>query len=131
MKVTTLGRDDEGGHISRHHHGHTTFNQFKPMEQQTPRRILILEESLLFFAIYWITNILTILNILYGTILFSSSLFILVNDAIIIIVRLIASVMMCRIVLTYELVNLRRVVKGIERKTAVDDTDEIAEKGKG
>ncbi|KAF2174724.1 hypothetical protein K469DRAFT_704846 [Zopfia rhizophila CBS 207.26] len=127
-KVTTLGRDYEGGHIYRHH-GRAAFNQFKPMAQQTSLHILILEESLLFFAVYWFTNILTVCHIIYGTIMFSSMLFISAEDAVIIIFRLMASVMICRIVLTYELANLRRVVKGIERKTIVEDTDATVEKG--
>lgn len=37
--------------------------------------------------------------------------------------------MMCRVVLTYELANLRRAVEGIERKTSVEDADAIAGNG--
>ncbi|KAH6696610.1 hypothetical protein BKA61DRAFT_683097 [Leptodontidium sp. MPI-SDFR-AT-0119] len=59
----------------------------------------------------------------------SSVLFISVNDAVVVIIRLMGSVMMCRVVLTYELANLRRAVEGIERKTSVEDADAIADNG--
>jgi hypothetical protein len=99
------------------------------MMKQTPRSIEILDESLLFCVIYWFTNILTIYNIIYGTVLFSSMLFISVTDGLIVIFQLIGGVMMCRIVLAYELVNFRRVIKGIERKPTVMDTKPTAEQG--
>jgi hypothetical protein len=126
-KVTT--GDYKDSHIFRHY-VHALLSQFKPMAQQTPLRIEILRESLLFLAVYWFINLLTVCHIVYGTIVFSSMLFISLNDAVTVIVRLMASVMICRIFLSYELVNLRKIVKGIiEKKTVVEDTDGAAERG--
>jgi hypothetical protein len=95
------------------------------MIPKSQRRVVILEDSLLFFAIYWITNALTVCHIIYGTILFSSVLFIAVDDALVVVSRLMASVMICRVVLTYELANLPRVVEGVKRKTSVENADAI------
>lgn len=46
---------------------------------------------------------------------FSSVLFISVDDAVVVVAGLMASVMMCRVILTYELAKLRRVVERIKR----------------
>lgn len=99
--------------------------QFKPMVRQSHRRVVILEENLLFFVIYWFTNALTVCHIIYGTILFSGVLFVSIDDSIVIVVRLMASVMMCRFILTYELVNLRRIVDGIDIKTSIENANTI------
>ncbi|KAH9203793.1 hypothetical protein DL95DRAFT_320704, partial [Leptodontidium sp. 2 PMI_412] len=107
-KVATLRRDYKGSHIYQ-------------------RRLNA--NLLLFLAIYWFTTALTVCHIVYNTILFSSVLFISVNNAVVVIIRLMGSVMMCRVVLTYELANLRRAVKGIERKTSVEDADATADNG--
>jgi len=95
-------------------------DQFKPMVRLSPLRVSILEELLAFFGVSWFTNVITVCHIVYGTLLFSSMLFISITDTLIIIGRLLASVTLCRIVLTYELASLRRVVKRIERQ-AVED----------
>lgn len=124
-KVTTLRRDYEDDHIHRRR-VNAASNLFIPKTPQTQLRVVILDESLLFFVIYWFTNALTVCHIIYGTILFSSILFVGIDDALVIITRLMASVMICRVVLTYELANLRRVVEEIERKTSVKNADATA-----
>ncbi|KAF1810847.1 hypothetical protein P152DRAFT_460138 [Eremomyces bilateralis CBS 781.70] len=121
-KVTTLGGEYD------QHHGHTVFNQFKLQARQTRLCIEIRRESLLFLAIYWFTTLLTVCHIVYGTILFSSMLFISVEDAISVIARLMGSVIVCRIVLSYELVNLQSIVKEIKKERIADITDATAER---
>lgn len=41
----------------------TKVHQLKPMTSKTRLRVVILEESLLFFAIYWFSNMLTVCHI--------------------------------------------------------------------
>ena len=102
-------------------------NLFKSMAQRTSLRVIILEENLLFLYISWSANVLTAFHILYGTVLFSGILFIGVNDAKFVVFRLVASVMICRAILTYELANLHRIVEVIERKPDEKDADAMSD----
>jgi hypothetical protein len=119
-KTKTLGQE------YGRHRGHAFFNQFKLLSRKTQLCIEIRRESLLFLGIYWFTTLLTVCHIIYGTILFSSMLFISVLDAISVIGRLMASVIVCRIVLSYELVNLQSIVKKVKKEKVTDDSDATA-----
>jgi hypothetical protein len=53
----------------------------------------------------------TALHIIFGTTIFSSMLFVSIDDGCIIIISLMASVIVCRVILTYELAVLREKVE--------------------
>jgi hypothetical protein len=80
---------------------------FTPVSMQRPHTIEVVPESYWFVAINWFTSILTVCHVLYGTLTFSSMLFISVKDSLRVISRLMASVISCRVVLMYELAILR------------------------
>jgi hypothetical protein len=67
----------------------------------------VLPETYWFIAISWFTSILTVCHVLYGTLAFSSMLFIAVKDSLRVISRFMASVICCRVILMYELATLR------------------------
>lgn len=82
-------------------------------------------ETLLFYLLSLITTVLTACHIIYGTLVFSSIWFISINDSLSIVARLMASAIVCRIILTFELLVLRESVteeaspNGTETKTHV------------
>jgi len=80
---------------------------FTPVSMQRPHTIEVVPETYWFVAINWFTSILTVCHVLYGTLTFSSMLFISVKDSLAVIGRLMASVISCRVVLMYELAALR------------------------
>jgi hypothetical protein len=80
---------------------------FTPVSMQRPHTIEVVPESYWFIAINWFTSILTVCHVLYGTLTFSSMLFISVKDSLRVIARLMASVISCRVILMYELATLR------------------------
>jgi hypothetical protein len=81
--------------------------QFTPFEKQRPINVYMIPETYWFTIFSWFTAILTVCHVIYGTLTFSSMLFISVRDSIAVIGRYFLSVMCCRIVLMYELAELR------------------------
>lgn len=67
-------------------------------------------ESYAFLFWSWFTSVGTVLFIIFGSCMFASSLFISLRDAIGVSVRYLLSVVVARMVLTYELSGLRTVV---------------------
>lgn len=65
-----------------------------------------------FYLFSWLTSTLTIAHIVYGTLIFSSSLFIGTEDAVIVFGRQFGSVILCRIILMIE-------IRGISDNTEV------------
>jgi hypothetical protein len=105
---------DASGTSFRRHRPHVRLaaSQFKPLARQnTELNIEVWEESELFFVLTWFTSILSAAHIIFGTMVFSSALFISVKDTLIVMARLMASVIVCRIILTHELSILRGLVK--------------------
>lgn len=90
--------------------------QFKPLARHETIRVTILPNSWMFSLVSWLTSTFTAFHIIFGTLIFSSMLFISVNDGIIVIVRLMASVIVCRIILAYELAILQRALE-VEKRT--------------
>lgn len=77
-----------------------------------PRTVLkTQEESPWFLATAWIVSTGTVLHIILGTLVFSSLLFLLTKDAITVAVQYIASTLVCKMVLVYELAGLRKTVE--------------------
>ena len=64
-------------------------------------------ESHIFIMLTWTLSILIISHVVFGTIVFSSLIFIGPEDALKVVIRYMASVMLCRMVLMYELAGLR------------------------
>jgi hypothetical protein len=82
-----------------------------PLARKDSVRVSILPESWVSAFVTWVASVFTACHIIFGTLLFSSLLFISVNDSLVMIARLMASVIVCRIVLTYELTVLRKAVE--------------------
>ncbi|KAK4639704.1 hypothetical protein QC761_710690 [Podospora bellae-mahoneyi] len=76
-------------------------------------RILTFQESNLFLVAAWVGSMATVLHIIFGTLIFSSTIFVGVEDALSIVGRYMASVSICRIILMYELAGLRESVESI------------------
>ncbi|KAM0427214.1 hypothetical protein ACHAPT_007642 [Fusarium lateritium] len=68
-------------------------------------------ESLAFFSLSLLTTVSTACHIIFGTLVFSSILFVSINDSLSIVARLMASAIMCRIIVTYELLILRETIE--------------------
>lgn len=65
------------------------------------------KETKLFLVVAWWESTLTILHVVFGTLVFSGTLFVGMRDALSIVGRYIASVVICRIILMYELAGVR------------------------
>ncbi|VBB87066.1 Putative protein of unknown function [Podospora comata] len=76
-------------------------------------RIVTFQESKLFLVAAWVGSMATVLHIIFGTLIFSSTIFVGVEDALSIVGRYMASVSICRIILMYELAGLRESVESI------------------
>ncbi|KAH8898660.1 hypothetical protein GQ53DRAFT_777304 [Thozetella sp. PMI_491] len=78
-----------------------------PSETKTIGFVRVFPETRLYAVWAWILSASTITHILFGTLLFSSTLFVGPEDAVPVITRYMASVMACRVVLRYELSGLQ------------------------
>lgn len=81
--------------------------QFTPLSKRGLVRVRLIPESYMFTFFSWFTAILTVCHVIYGTLVFSSMLFISVRDSLTVIARYMASVIVCRTILMYELASLR------------------------
>ncbi|KAK5992081.1 hypothetical protein PT974_05478 [Cladobotryum mycophilum] len=80
-----------------------------PWMMRGPVKFWIVKETPLYILLSFFLSLLTSCHVIFGTLVFSSTLFISVRDSIPIIARLLASVILCRIVLMYELSRLRHL----------------------
>ena len=69
-------------------------------------------ENKRFLVLSWFTSMTSTFHVVFGTLTFSSMLFISVRDSFGVIGRYIGSVAVCRIILMYELSGLRETVQG-------------------
>jgi len=83
---------------------------FTPLMKQKPVVVTLYPETYSFVFFSWLTPLFTVLHCLFGTLAFSSMLFISVRDSIYVISRFMVSVIVCRIILMYELAALREAV---------------------
>ncbi len=81
--------------------------QFTSLAQQQALSVSLIQETYLFLLLSWGTSLLSACHVIYGTLAFSSMLFISVRDSLTAIARFVASVLSCRIILMYELAVLR------------------------
>lgn len=77
------------------------------------------KETITFLVSAWLESTFTILHLVFGTLVFSGTLFVGTKDALRIVGRYIAGVAVCRIILMYELAGLRESchsIDGVELK---------------
>ena len=77
---------------------------------QTRAKLILRDENLFFLLLSWFTSVCTVLHIIYGTLVFSSTLFISTQDSTGVAGRYVGSVVLCRIVLAYEFSGLRQTI---------------------
>lgn len=86
----------------------TTTELFPCCSEGYDVKIHTLRETKTFLVLSWWQSTITILHILFGTLVFSGMLFVGTKDALMIVGRYIAGVAICRVILMYELAGLRQ-----------------------
>ncbi|KAK5138136.1 hypothetical protein LTR08_004831 [Meristemomyces frigidus] len=81
------------------------------------------KESYWFVALSWSTSLGTVLHIIFGTLMFSSTIFISTRDALYVSAQYLGSTLVCRMILMFEISGLRTVVEVGETEYK-DRTDE-------
>jgi hypothetical protein len=84
-------------------------SEWMPAVSQEEIRTLAFEETKTYVAWSWLLSTATVIHILFGSLLFSGLLFIGARDALLVIFRYVASVLICRIIVMYELAGMREV----------------------
>jgi hypothetical protein len=82
-------------------------DQFLPLDSGITSSVHFRKETYTVIALSWYTSLLVICHLIYGTLTFSSMLFISVRDSITVIGRYMASALLCRAILMYKLSLLR------------------------
>ncbi|KAI0970957.1 hypothetical protein F4678DRAFT_462091 [Xylaria arbuscula] len=82
-------------------------SEWAPAVTQDEIRIKSFEESKIYVAWSWLLSTATVIHILFGSLVLSGLLFIGPSDALVVIVRYVASVLACRILVTFELSGMR------------------------
>ncbi|KAG5789268.1 hypothetical protein H9Q69_011665 [Fusarium xylarioides] len=95
----------------------TTTELFPCSSEQYVVKIHTFRETKTFLVLSWWQSTITILHILFGTLVFSGMLFVGTKDALMIVGRYIAGVAICRVILMYELAGLRQSCVEIDDKT--------------
>ncbi|KAF2118275.1 hypothetical protein BDV96DRAFT_569584 [Lophiotrema nucula] len=94
-------------------------NEFTPCAaQDTPTVLKYRPDTFRFLFVSWWAAIFTLGHYIYGTVIFSSMLFISVPAATKILVRFLSSTLCCRIIVTYELSGMRYVSQKFREDTA-------------
>lgn len=94
----------------------TTTELFPCSSTKYVAKIYSFPETKTFLVLSWLQSTITILHILFGTLIFSGMLFVGMQDALIIVGRYIAGVAICRVILMYELAGLRQSCDEIDGK---------------
>ncbi|KAJ6788140.1 hypothetical protein PWT90_10185 [Aphanocladium album] len=81
--------------------------EFTPSALQPPRDLEWRNEHVWFYGLTWLLNLVTIIQILFGTLILSSLLFFTVRDAALVLGRYTASAIICRAILRFELAGCR------------------------
>jgi hypothetical protein len=81
--------------------------QFTPIAEQTPLKVELYEETFFSVVISWWATFYIACHLIFGTITFSSLIFVTVRDALAVICRYLISLLVCRAILIYELGVLR------------------------
>lgn len=86
-------------------------DQYEHLTPQQTVRVTFLPKPWRFSVVSWATSVLTACHVVLGTLLFSSMLFISVADGVIMIVRLMASVIACRLMIAYQFAVLPKPIE--------------------
>jgi hypothetical protein len=84
--------------------------EFIPSAAREEAELEIKDETYLYILLAWFTSMGTVLHIIYGTLVFSSILFISTGDAVIVVVRYLSSTLVCRAMVMFELSGLRQAL---------------------
>lgn len=84
--------------------------EFNLCAHHSKAQLTLHPETNSFILFSWLTSMGTILHIIFGTLVFSSMLFIASGDAVIVVGRLLASTAVCRVILMFEISGMRQVV---------------------
>lgn len=98
-----------------------TRNQFWPMKQAKRIQLEFLPCSLLEMMLSWLTSIIGTVNLIFGTLVFSSLMFISIRDCLFIVLRFMASAIVCRAIARYEICTIRDAVGNEEESTSLHD----------
>ncbi|KFY48430.1 hypothetical protein V495_01344 [Pseudogymnoascus sp. VKM F-4514 (FW-929)] len=90
--------------------------EFQLTARQSPATLHSQQEGYLFILCSWCTSTGAVLHIMYGTLVFSSILFISAQDAIKVAARYLCSTLICRIILKFEIIGMRGVME-IEKES--------------
>lgn len=97
--------------------------EFTPSTIMAPSRIAVRSEpknAWLWLFLSWFVSIATVVHIVFGTLIFSNILFIASGDALGVLMRCLASVSVCRIILMFELNEMGRHVTVEKRGLDLD-----------
>jgi hypothetical protein len=107
------------------------FNaQFKPLALQKAAHYETDDESWISVVLSWVTSVGVACHIIFGTLTFSSVLFISVKDSVTVMLRFMASVVVCRCVLMYELTILKSQEK-IRQRTEESELGSLIKHNRG
>lgn len=90
--------------------------EFQLTARQSPATLHSQQESYSFIFCSWCTSTGAVLHIMYGTLVFSSILFISAQDAIKVAARYLCSTLICKLILKFEIIGMRGVMK-IEKES--------------
>ncbi|KAE8418853.1 hypothetical protein BDV36DRAFT_294708 [Aspergillus pseudocaelatus] len=86
--------------------------EFRLSADQAKASVTFKRQSYAFVCISWCTSTGTILHLIYGTLTFSSIVFISTQDALGVVARYLASTIICRVILMFEIHGMRTVMQG-------------------
>ena len=84
--------------------------EFTPSAAREEAELEINDETYGYIFLAWFTSMITVLHIVYGTLVFSSILFISTGDAVMVVSRYLSSTLVCRTIVMFELSGLRQVL---------------------
>ncbi|CAF3458880.1 unnamed protein product [Fusarium graminearum] len=105
-----------------------------PWQRRGTTKIFFLPETLFYSFFVGFVSLLIAAHIIFGTLVFSSVLFISVRDCMPLIGRLMASVIVCRVVLMYEIAKIRHLCWAedpphLTYENPEDKVDDVGEQG--
>ena len=106
-------------------------DEFRLSKDQAEATITLQEETPYFIFISWFTSSGTVVHIIFGTLVFSSLLFITTLDAVTVVFQFLGSTIICRAILMFELSGMRSQVKVREEDGRNRSTDVIPLIGPG
>ncbi|KAI0116342.1 hypothetical protein GGR51DRAFT_314454 [Nemania sp. FL0031] len=96
-------------------------SEWVPAVAQDKIRTVSFEEGKVYVAWSWLLSTATVIHILFGSLVLSGLLFIGPRDALLVIFRYVVSVLVCRILVTFELAGMRvRYVPDPDQKGSFD-----------